>query len=150
MIIVKQDSELMTNLIPANPVPSGNRFSVFKDEQFNPAVMSLGDNHKLNLIIEIDGSPTLIDFGKTSGLVKDGTKILAFDVQQAPDMSLDICFALDAIMSQSDLIVIHAVMPAELSKPISSEKVATGHGFPVVHNIYMVSGISASVVDRSH
>lgn len=139
MITITQDSELMTNLIPANPIPAGNRFVVFKDDNHDPAVFSLGDDQTLNLVITVNGEPTLTDFGNSSGLFSKGTKIQAFDVKQAPDLGLNICIATEAGNGKSDFHLIYGIKPNELLKPAKADRIVKGNGFPETHHIFMVS-----------
>ena len=129
----------MTNLIPANPIPAGNRFVAFKDDNFNPAVFSLGDDGSLNLVMTVHGEPTLTDFGDNSHLFSKGTKFQAFDVKQAPDLGLNICVATEASNGQSDFHLIHAIKPSELLHPVEADKVVRGNGFSKIHHIFMVS-----------
>ena len=139
MITITQDSELMTNLISANPIPAGNRFIAFRDHNLDPAVFSLSDDQKLNLVITVNGEPNLIDFGNTSGLYTKHTKIQAFDVKQAPDSGLNICIATEAIDGRSDFYLIHDIKPSELLKPVAADRIVKGSGFPGTHHIFMVS-----------
>ena len=139
MITVTQDSELMKNLIPAETIPSGDHFVAFKDDNSDPAVLTLGSDHKLNLVMTTNGEPTYTDFGKSTGLFSQGTDIQAFDVKQAPDLGLNVCITTKGSSGQSDFLLIHGIKPNELLKPVALEKVIRGNGFPEVYHIYMVS-----------
>ena len=138
MITITQDSELMTNYIPANPIPAGKRFVAFKDTNLDPAVFSLGDDDTLNLVITVNNEPTLTDFGDISGLFAKGTKIQAFDVKQAPDLTLNICIATETGSARSDFHLIHGIKPSELRDPINADRVIKGNGFNEIHHIFMV------------
>ncbi|KAL1967189.1 hypothetical protein VTN77DRAFT_3480 [Rasamsonia byssochlamydoides] len=137
MITIKQDSELMTNLVAANPVPAGSRFVAFKDAKLNPAIFSLGEDQKLNLIIDVDGTSSLVDFGDVSGLAKGNTDVLAFDVQQAPDLSLNICFVTATGNGQCDFWLLHGLTPDGLLKEPAETKIIKGTGLPLVYHIFM-------------
>ena len=139
MISITQDSELMTNLIPANPIPAGNRFVVFEDEDHEPAVFSLGEDQILNLVITVDGEPTLVNFGEVLDIFSEGTKIQAFNVKQAPDLSLNLCIATQATNGLSSFHLVHAIKPSELLQSVATEKLVKGENFPVIHHIFMVS-----------
>lgn len=137
MIAIKQDAEFMTNLLPANPVSAGNRFVAFKDANSCPALLSLSQNNKLDLIIEQDGVPTLNDFGKIAGL---NGAVQAFDAQQGPDLRLNIAIAMDAGNSQSEFCLVFGVDPGDLlGGDLSSNIIRGSSAFPVTHNIFMVS-----------
>jgi hypothetical protein len=62
-ITIAHDAELIATIVSANSVPAVNRFFAFTDEQKNPAVLSHGDDGKLNLNIHIDGKSQKCDLG---------------------------------------------------------------------------------------
>ncbi|GIK05330.1 hypothetical protein Aspvir_009437 [Aspergillus viridinutans] len=134
MISVVQDSEFMTNLLPANPVPAGKRFIGFQDQDSNPAVFSLGEDAVLNLIIAQDGTPSLVNFGS---LCNFSGKVLAFDVQQHKDSSLSIVVATDAGKDLSNVYILINMMPAELLKPQPETILFAGNLFPVIYEIFL-------------
>ncbi|KAK6526111.1 hypothetical protein TWF281_011148 [Arthrobotrys megalospora] len=134
MITIKEDSELMTNLIPANPIPSGNRFVAIKDEDSKLACFSLSDDKKLNLTVNIHGVYSLIDFGKLAGIQAD---VQAFDVQQSPNLSLDICVATDDGDDKSTLWFFDKVDIESVSESIPGSKVIKSSGLPAVHHLFM-------------
>ncbi|PYH76178.1 hypothetical protein BO82DRAFT_359369 [Aspergillus uvarum CBS 121591] len=68
MIIVKKDSDVMTNYVATKSVPAGEAFDVFNDIQQRPAVFALGENRVLNLIISTHHEPTKIDSAHNSAL----------------------------------------------------------------------------------
>jgi hypothetical protein len=136
MITITQDSEFMTNLLPANPVPAGKRFATFQDQDTNPAVFSLGEDAVLNLIITQNGFPTLLDFGS---LCNFSGKILAFDVQQNNDTSLSIVVATDAGHSLCNVYVLVNMLPARLLSPQPSDILLAGASYPVIFDLFLVS-----------
>lgn len=139
MITISQDSELMKNLIPAETIPAGDHFVAFRDNNSDPAVLTLGSDHKLNLVTTINGTPSWTDFGKSSNLFSEGTNIQAFDLKQAPDLGLNICITTEAGNGHSDFCLIHGIKPSELLRTVASERIIRGKGFPEVYHIYMVS-----------
>jgi hypothetical protein len=143
MITITQDSELMTNYISANPIPAGNRFVAFRDENHDPAVISLGSDNTLNLVITVRGQPTAVDLVKTSGLFDDETKIQAFDVKQSPDLGLNICIVAEGAFGKSDFYLIHNIQPSELLKTISKDKVINAYGISQTKHIFMVRSKSS-------
>lgn len=136
MITVTQDSEFMTNLLAANPVPAGKRFIAIQDKDANPAVFALGQDSVLNLIINQNGAPSRIDFG---ALCKFSGKILAFDVQQNIDNSLSIVVASDAGNNLSNIYVLNNVMPADLLTIQPASVLFAGSSYPLVFDIFLVS-----------
>ncbi|KAK0757264.1 hypothetical protein N5P37_009982 [Trichoderma harzianum] len=138
MVIIKQDSELMTNYVSANPIPAGQHFAVFRDANMDPGVFSLSEDSYLYLITVINGKATKIDFGSVSGIVPSGGKVQAFAVVQAPDSTLDICIATPgATATTSSFTLLYGVTFAELRGPIPSSKIIRGASFPTVDHIYM-------------
>ncbi|RHZ67169.1 uncharacterized protein CDV56_109330 [Aspergillus thermomutatus] len=87
MVHIKHDAELMTSLLAADKIPAGIHFVAFKDTSSNPALFSLSDDGKLNLVMDDDGDPTLMNFRDI--LPYEGS-VLAFDVQQHSDLTLNI------------------------------------------------------------
>lgn len=136
MIIVKKDSELMTNYVAANPVPAGENFGVFQDKQLQPAVLALSQDSFLYLVINVKGQSIKFNFRETSGIAKGKGKVQAFAVQQAPDLTLDICIATEADKKISDFYLLHGVTLEEITGAIPQSKIIHGQ-FPTVHHIYM-------------
>ena len=141
MITIAKDGELMTNHATINPVPAGEVFGAFTDHTEQPAVMSLSEDNNLYLIISKDGKATRFDFGKSSGIIEEGRKVLAFAVQQALNGTLDICMAVDKPTPGCHFYLLHNIKPEELLNPIPSNKVIDAVDFPVVKHIYMVGWI---------
>ncbi|PNP58955.1 hypothetical protein THARTR1_01203 [Trichoderma harzianum] len=138
MVTIKQDSELMTNYVSANPIPAGQHFAVFRDSDMDPGVFSLSEDSYLYLITVVNGKATKIDFGSVSGVVPKGVKVQAFAVVQAPDSTLDICIATPgANAATSSFTLLYGVTFAELQGPIPSSKIIRGASFPTVDHIYM-------------
>jgi hypothetical protein len=136
MIQITQDSEFMTNLLAANPVPAGKRFSVLQDQNSNPAVFSLGEDSKLNLIVNQDGSPTLVDYGALCNITQD---VMAFGVQQSPvDQSIFITVVTNAGNNQSALYILVNMTPQNLLTPAPSNIIAVGNLFPQVFDVFLV------------
>ncbi|RAH63727.1 uncharacterized protein BO66DRAFT_476374 [Aspergillus aculeatinus CBS 121060] len=136
MITVKKDSEVMTNYVAANPVPAGEAFGVFHDQQWQPAVFALGEDSILSLIITAGREPKKFDFAKLSGLFSVDVKVQAFAVLQAPDGSLDICIATKASDTTSNFYLLHNITLDEILGTMPSAKVIQGV-FPTVDHIYM-------------
>ncbi|RAL09112.1 uncharacterized protein BO97DRAFT_459557 [Aspergillus homomorphus CBS 101889] len=136
MIIVKKDSEVMTNYVAANPVPAREHFAVFNDIQQQPAVFALGENGVLNLVITTNREPTRFDFAQQSGLFPEDVQVQAFAVLQAPDSSLDICIATKASDKESNFYLLHHITLDEITGTMPSAKVTHGL-FPTVDHIYM-------------
>ncbi|XXH03862.1 hypothetical protein Hte_010268 [Hypoxylon texense] len=136
MIIVKKDSEVMTNYVAANPVPAGESFGVFNDQSLQPAIFALSEDAILNLIVTADREPAKFDFGKLCGLFPGGVIIQAFAVLQAPDSSLDICIATKATDTTSNFYLLHHITLDEIIGTTPSAKVTRGV-FPTVDHIYM-------------
>lgn len=140
MISIIQDSEFMTNLIPANPIPAGKRFKAFQDQNANPAIFSLGEDAVLNLIITENVTPVQVapvqeDFGqicKFSGAVK------AFDLLQNSDMSLSIVVATDAGNNLCNLYILNNIMPSDLLQPDPTKILTAGSTYPLVYDIFLV------------
>ncbi|KAI5926244.1 hypothetical protein F4810DRAFT_586578 [Camillea tinctor] len=146
MIIVKKDSEVMTNYVAANPVPAGQNFGVFHDKNLQPAVFALGEDGILNLIITIGREPSKVDFGKASALFPEDTEVQAFAVLQSPDSSLDICIATKATDTTSNFYLLHHITLDEIPGTMPSAKVIHGV-FPTVDHIYM--GHKSSDMEQS-
>ncbi|PYI24824.1 hypothetical protein BO86DRAFT_433701 [Aspergillus japonicus CBS 114.51] len=136
MITVKKDSEVMTNYVAANPVPAGESFGVFHDQQWQPAVFALGEDSILSLIITVGREPQKYDFAKLSGLFSQDVKVQAFAVLQATDGSLDICIATEASNTTSNFYLLHNITLDEIPGTVPSAKVIQGT-FPTVDHIYM-------------
>ncbi|KAM0095802.1 hypothetical protein ACP6JD_000612 [Aspergillus fumigatus] len=136
MLIIKKDSEVMTNYVAANPVPAGENFGVFHDKDWQPAVFALGEDGILSLIITVGREPTKINFTKASGLFSEDVKVQAFAVLQAPDSSLDICIATEASDTTSNFYLLHHITLDEIPGTMPSAKVIQGV-FPTVHHIFM-------------
>ena len=147
MVTIKQDSELITNYVAANPIPAGERFEIFRDAQGDPGVFALSEDSYLYLIMVINGTTTKLDFGYTSGIVSEGVKVQAFAVVQAPDSTLDICIATAGSDDTSDFVLLHNVVLGELQGPIPSSKITRGSNFPTVHHIFMASFLSRTLDD---
>lgn len=141
MVIIKQDSELMTNYVSANPIPAGQHFAIFRDANMDPGVFSLSEDSYLYLITVINGQATKIDFGSVSGIVPQGVKVQAFAVVQAPDSTLDICIATPQTSSTSNFTLLHNITFNELLGPIPSSKIIRGTNFPIIDHIYMVCSV---------
>ncbi|KAL7948582.1 hypothetical protein V8C42DRAFT_363071 [Trichoderma barbatum] len=137
MVTIKQDSELMTNYVSANPIPAGQHFAVFRDANMDPGVFSLSEDSYLYLITVINGKATKIDFGSVSGIVPKGVKVQAFAVVQAPDSTLDICIAIPQSSTTSSFTLLNRITFAELLGPIPSSKIIRGASFPTIDHIYM-------------
>lgn len=137
MLIIKKDSEVMTNYVAANPVPAGENFGVFHDKDWQPAVFALGEDGILSLIITVGREPTKINFTKASGLFSEDVKVQAFAVLQAPDSSLDICIATEASDTTSNFYLLHHITLDEIPGTMPSAKVIQGV-FPTVRHIFMV------------
>lgn len=138
MVVVKQDSELMTNYVAANPVPAGERFAVFTDDRQSPAVFALSENKILELIIVINGTSTKLDFGSTCGAFDANAQVQAFAVTQGDDGTLDISVAVPGNGGLSNYFLFHGVEPKELQGRISSSKIIRGTQFPPVKHIFQV------------
>lgn len=136
MITISQDSEFMTNLLPANPVPAGKQFFAFQDQNSNPAVFSLGEDNILNLITTKNRITSRVDFG---ALCKLSGKVLAFDIQQNPDNSLSIVVATDAGGSHCNVYTLLNMLPANLLAPLPSSITFAGGTYPIVYDIFLVS-----------
>ncbi|KAI1143196.1 hypothetical protein F5Y05DRAFT_367831 [Hypoxylon sp. FL0543] len=134
MITIKQDSELMTNYIPANPVPAGNRFVGIKDAHSRPACFSLSSDKKLNLIIQSDDAATLVDFGELAGIHGN---VQAFDVQQSPNSDLSLCVATDEGDGTSSFWFLDKLHPRNLTGSVPENKIVKGNGFPSIHHLFM-------------
>ncbi|KAJ6111869.1 hypothetical protein N7523_007930 [Penicillium sp. IBT 18751x] len=142
MIQITQDSEFMTNLLAANPVPAGKHFAVIQDQNSNPAVFSLGEDSKLNLIINQNGAPTLVDYGALCQITKD---VQAFSVQQSSvDQSIFITVVADAGQNQSAMYILVNMTPQNLLSPSPSNIIAVGNLFPQVYDVFL-SDFSTSV-----
>lgn len=135
MISFTEDSELMTNLLPANPVPAGNRFVAIRDADSNPALVSLSQDNKLNLIIKRVGAPKLVDLGSLYGLT---TKVLAFDVYQDPELNLWFAIATDAGNNQCNFYLIVNVAAKDVLTPPSGSIVGSEAKYPLIHAIFIV------------
>jgi len=136
MITIAQDSEFMTNLLPANPVPAGKRFATFQDHNGSAAVFSLGEDAILNLIISLNGFPALLDFGS---LCKFSGKVLAFDVQQNSDTTLSIVVATYASSTLCNLYVLVGMMPEKLFAPLPTDIIFAGSTYPLIFDLFLVS-----------
>ena len=137
MVFINQDSELMTNYVGANPIPAGERFSVFRDADNDVGVFALSEDGVLELIMAVDGKTTKIDFGVNSGILASGAVVQAFAVAQSPGSTLDIAVAV-AHGSSSDFYLLTGIGLSELQGPAPSSKITTGSGFPTVRHIFMV------------
>ncbi|UKZ82559.1 hypothetical protein TrVFT333_010350 [Trichoderma virens FT-333] len=138
MVTIKQDSELMTNYVSANPIPAGQHFAVFRDANMDPGVFALSEDSYLYLITVINGKATKIDFGSVSGIVPSGVKVQAFAVVQAPNSTLDICIATPgANNTTSTFTLLYGITFTELLGPIPSSKIIRGDSFPIIDHIYM-------------
>ncbi|KAF3316632.1 hypothetical protein TWF173_001914 [Orbilia oligospora] len=141
MVHIKVDSQLTTDVIPAKPIKAGNRFVAIKDKDSKLACFSLSDEKKLNLILNIQGVHTLIDFGKLVGIETD---IRTFDVQQSPNLSLDICIATDSGDNKSSLLLVHKLDVSGLSNPVPTSNIIRGADVPAVHHIFLSDSESES------
>lgn len=135
MISIKQDAELMTNFLPANPVAAGSRFVAFRDEDSSPAVFSLSKDHKLVLIISVNGTPTLVDFGKLCGITGN---VQAFDMRQGSDFKTWIAVEVDAGSNQSEFVLIFDLKPKDLLAPPQANIVKGGVHYEQLYGMYMV------------
>ncbi|KAI1415785.1 hypothetical protein F5Y13DRAFT_186641 [Hypoxylon sp. FL1857] len=134
MITIKQDSELMTNYIPANPVPAGNRFVAIKDAHSRPACFSLSSDKKLNLIIQSDDAAILVDFGELAGIYGN---VQAFDVQQSSNSDLNICVAADEGDGTSSFWFLNKIHPRNLTDNVPKDNIVKGNGLPSIHHLFM-------------
>jgi hypothetical protein len=135
MITITQDSEFMTNLLAANPVPAGKQFVAILDKDANPAVFALGEDSVLNLIINQDGNPSRVDFG---ALCKISGEVLAFGVQQNADSTLSIVMASNAGNNLSNVYILVGVMPADLLTIQPSSVLFAGGSYPLVYDVFLV------------
>lgn len=136
MIEITQDSEFMTNLLAANPVPAGKHFSVLQDQNSNPAVFSLGEDSKLNLIINQNGASTLVDYGALCQIMGD---VQAFGVQQSSvDQSIFIVVVTKAGQNQSAMYILVNMTPQNLLTPSPSNIIAVGGLFPQIFDVFLV------------
>lgn len=138
MVLIKQDSELMTTYVSANPIPAGQHFEVFQDANMDPVVFSLSEDNCLYLVTVVDGKATRLDFGRASGILPGGGKIQAFALAQAPDSTLDICIATYRDDTHSNFFLLHNLSADELLGPTPSSKIMPGEYFPTIEHIYMV------------
>ena len=136
MITIQQDAEMMTNLISANPVPAGSRFVAIKDENSMPAVFALGQDKKLNLIVNRAGVPTLVDFGSACKIA--GT-ISAFDVRQETNLRVHVAVASVLENGNNQLTVAFDLDPSQLDGTADVPLVKSTVTIPTVHSIFMVS-----------
>ncbi|KAF3225056.1 hypothetical protein TWF106_002937 [Orbilia oligospora] len=134
MVQIKVDSQLTTDVIPAKPIKAGNRFVAIKDKDSKLACFSLSDEKKLNLILNIQGVHTLIDFGKLIGIETD---IRTFDVQQSSNLSLDICIATDSGDNKSNLWLVHKLDVSGISSSVPASNIIRGADVPAVHQIFL-------------
>ncbi|KAJ3460819.1 hypothetical protein MRS44_011686 [Fusarium solani] len=134
MITITQDSEFMTNLLAANPVPAGKQFVAILDKDANPAVFALGEDSVLNLIINQDGNPSRVDFG---ALCKISGEVLAFGVQQNADSTLSIVIASNAGNNLSNVYILVGVMPADLLTIQPSIVLFAGVSYPLVYDVFL-------------
>jgi hypothetical protein len=134
MITLTQDSEFMTNLLPANPVPAGNRFVAIKDAHSDPAVLALSQDNHLNLIIKQDGVPILVNYGQRCGLKSN---VVAFDVFQDTDLTLCLAIATDAGNGYSHLTIVANLPASQILSPPQQSIFNTEATYSTIHGIYM-------------
>lgn len=136
MLSIKQDSEFMTNLLPANPIQPGRRFVAFNDAQGHPAVFALSADHKLNLFIIQDGKYAFIEFNTLWQLPSE---ITSFDMRQATDGSVYLVVASKSSDTTSSVHIVSDVRPEDLGMPLLSKVISAGSKYPSVYEIYLVS-----------
>ncbi|KDQ53519.1 hypothetical protein JAAARDRAFT_209881 [Jaapia argillacea MUCL 33604] len=134
MITITQDAEFMVNMVSANPIPAGNRFFAFNDENLNPAVLSHSQDNKLELVLEVDGTAQLFDFGQICGLSGD---VQAVGLLQDADLNVWIAVATDAGNSLSNLYLIINLQPSALLAPPSDSIIKSSDTFAEIHGLYM-------------
>ena len=125
----------MKNLLVANPLPTGKRFVVIKDQESNPGVVSLGQHSKLNLIIKVDGKPRLVDLGSLFGL---SGNVQAFGVHQDTDLKILFVVATEAGADESNVYLVASLTPQELLSPPKASIIKSPDSYSKVHGIYMV------------
>jgi hypothetical protein len=136
MITISQDAEFMVNLVSANPVPSGNRFFAFSDENMNPAILSHSEDNKLNLVLEVDATAQLYDLGDICGLSGD---LQAFAALQDSDLNVWIAAGTDAGNGSSNFYFIINLKPSQLLNPPTDNIIQASGTFPQISGMYMVS-----------
>jgi hypothetical protein len=140
---VIHDSELMTNLVSANPVSAGNHFGAFIDQQGLPAVLSLSSDGKLWLTMQpltarYDGY-AVINFGEICGITG---KITGFNAMQAPDKTITIAIAAAIDEKYSKLLILPGLRPGLLLNPPKDLILGQNSKFPSIQRIFMVSETS--------
>ncbi|PVF91371.1 hypothetical protein CPB86DRAFT_878560 [Serendipita vermifera] len=134
MVTITQSAEFMTNLVSANPIPAGYRFFAFNDEHLHPAVLSHSEDHKLNLVLEVDGVPQLFDFGD---ICKLSGKIQAVALAQDSDLNIWAAVATDSGDGFSDLYLIVNLRPNELLDPPAANIIKASNRYPQIHGLHM-------------
>ncbi|KDQ56881.1 hypothetical protein JAAARDRAFT_179577 [Jaapia argillacea MUCL 33604] len=134
MITITQDAEFMVNMVSANPIPAGNRFFAFNDENLNPAVLSHSQDNKLELVLEVDGTAQLFDLGKICGLSGD---VQAVGLLQDANLNVWIAVATDAGDSLSNLCLIINLQPSALLDPPAASIIKSADAFTKIHGLYM-------------
>lgn len=132
---IEQDSELFTNLVPAQAIPSGKVFYAFRDSIGAPGVFSLGTDSVLNLFVQKDGKLQNTNFAEACGF---SDPVTAVAVRQAHDSSLFIAFSLDK-SGTNQIVVLPKLALSDLSAPDPSNVILSGTNLPQVHGIFMVS-----------
>ena len=140
MITITQDAEFMVNLVSANPIPAGNYFFAFSDENSNPAVLSHSEDNKLNLVLEVNGTAQLFDFGNICGLSGD---VQAFALLQDSDLNVWVAVATDAGTDDngddwSNLYLIINLQPSALLDPPADNIIQASDTYKKIQGMYMV------------
>lgn len=160
MASVKIDSELMTNYLAAQPVPAGSSFVTCLDPQSRrPMVFGISNDPvpKLNVVKvccwlsnflavtisyllhqsqqeDSDGKPRLLDTGAKRG-ISSTTPVVAFDCEQAKDLSIYLCVAVRSSMTECHILV---VKPFQMTVNFTMTTLPI-HSVPTVSGVFMVS-----------
>lgn len=134
------DSELLTTLVSADPVSSGDHFTAIVDQNGAPAVFSLSTDGKLLFIVQdataLDDSYVSHDFGSLWGATD---KVTGFDVLQTSDKRLAIALAVRKDDQHSVLLVLPSLAPADLLSPSLESVLGKSSSFPYIETVFMAS-----------
>ncbi|KAH8802995.1 hypothetical protein F5884DRAFT_887922 [Xylogone sp. PMI_703] len=136
MVYIKHDAELMTSLLAAEKIPVGNHFVAFKDTSSNVALFSLSEHGKLNLVMDDNGEPTMMNFRNI--LPYEGS-VLAFDLQQHSDLTLNIGLVTQGSNGKRTFHLVQRASPDHLWEGGNLEAYTIGGAteVPVTRRIFM-------------
>jgi hypothetical protein len=132
MILIKQETEYMQNIVSVSPIAPGKRFFSFSASKDNVGIISHGDDGNLYAVFGQNGEAKSLNLNE---IWKLGRTILCFQATQC-DGKLWIAVA-TASNSKSHLRIIHDIQPDQVGTYNPAHIIDSDEPFPEIHDVHL-------------